>query len=77
MSLNDWVIKQFLKQNIMLKNILKLNGAQQLSKNEQKEVNGGITVACAQAQANGCTPPIAPGVCNPGDFYNRTCRCCQ
>jgi hypothetical protein len=26
----------------MLKNILKLNGAQQLSKNEQKEVNGGI-----------------------------------
>jgi hypothetical protein len=26
----------------MLKNILNLNGAQQLSKNEQKEVNGGI-----------------------------------
>jgi hypothetical protein len=25
----------------MLKNILKLDGAQQLSKNEQKEVNGG------------------------------------
>ena len=25
----------------MLKNILKLNGAQQLSKNEQKSINGG------------------------------------
>ena len=26
----------------MLKNILNLNGAQQLSKNEQKNINGGI-----------------------------------
>lgn len=26
----------------MLKNILKLNGAQQLSKSEQKEITGGI-----------------------------------
>ena len=26
----------------MLKNILKLDGAQQLSKNEQKSINGGI-----------------------------------
>jgi hypothetical protein len=26
----------------MLKNILNLNGAQKLSKNEQKEINGGI-----------------------------------
>jgi hypothetical protein len=40
-SLKDWVINQFLKLNIMLKNILKLNGAQQLSKNDQKSINGG------------------------------------
>jgi hypothetical protein len=31
----------------MLKNILKLDGAQQLSKNEQKEINGGIPEGCA------------------------------
>jgi hypothetical protein len=31
----------------MLKNILKLDGAQQLSKNEQKQVNGGITKRCS------------------------------
>ncbi len=28
----------------MLKNILKLDGTQQLSKNEQKEVNGGLKI---------------------------------
>ena len=28
----------------MLKNILKLDGAQKLSKNEQKTINGGIPV---------------------------------
>ena len=37
---NDWIIKQLLNSNIMLKNILKLNGAQLLSKNEQKSING-------------------------------------
>lgn len=35
----------------MLKNILKLDGAQKLSKNEQKSINGGITEACAGAWA--------------------------
>jgi hypothetical protein len=30
----------------MLKNIIKLDGAQQLSKNEQKEINGGRPVPC-------------------------------
>ncbi len=39
----------------MLKNILKLNGAQQLSKNEQKSINGGLAH---------CPPP--GGVCGPG-----------
>jgi hypothetical protein len=28
----------------MLKNILKLDGAQQLSKNEQKTINGGLKI---------------------------------
>lgn len=37
----------------MLKNILKLDGAQQLSKNEQKTINGGITQACAESML-GC-----------------------
>lgn len=31
----------------MLKNILNLDGAQQLSKNEQKEINGGVPEGCA------------------------------
>jgi soluble P-type ATPase len=39
-SYNDWVINQFLKLCIMLKNILKLEGAQELSKKEQKEIKG-------------------------------------
>ncbi len=40
----------------MLKNILKLDGAQQLSKNEQKSINGGLTVACANAWSHmSCT----------------------
>jgi hypothetical protein len=30
----------------MLENILNLEGAQQLSKNEQKEINGGIPPGC-------------------------------
>ncbi|MES2812951.1 MAG: hypothetical protein V4670_10820 [Bacteroidota bacterium] len=33
----------------MLKNILNLEGAQKLSNNEQKSINGGITQACANA----------------------------
>ena len=33
----------------MLKNILKLNGAQQLSKNEQKSISGGIGGRCVNS----------------------------
>jgi hypothetical protein len=36
-----FTVKLILNFTIMLKNILNLNGAQQLSKNEQKSVNGG------------------------------------
>jgi hypothetical protein len=41
------------KNQIMLKNILNLNGAQELSKEEQKGINGGVTEACAKALAAG------------------------
>jgi hypothetical protein len=46
----------------MLKNILNLKGAQQLSNNEQKEINGGApgngVIICPQC-ADG-TPPAYP-----------------
>jgi hypothetical protein len=38
----------------MLKNILNLNGAQQLSKNEQKSISGGIS--------SGTSAPPPPGL---------------
>ena len=64
----------------MLKNILKLDGAQQLSKNEQKEINGGIPVGCAY-QTWFIPPPSSATACknsNPGGFNysytNGTCR---
>lgn len=33
----------------MLKNILNLDGAQQLTKNEQKSINGGIILPCVDS----------------------------
>ena len=42
----------------MLKNILKLDGAQKLSKNEQKSINGGKIMACAE-----CWHPDRSWVC--------------
>jgi len=44
----------------MLKNILKLDGAQQLSKNEQKEINGGIGEKC-HPTINPCVGVPPPG----------------
>ncbi len=41
----------------MLKNILKLDGAQQLSKNEQKEINGGRPFPCRYDSDCTATPP--------------------
>ena len=62
----------------MLKNILKLNGAQQLSKNEQKSINGGITQACSNALFYGCTPNVTAAVCVAGEgFYSAACKCCN
>jgi hypothetical protein len=37
----------------MLQNILKLKGVQELTKNEQKSINGGITQECANAISTG------------------------
>jgi len=45
----------------MLKSILKLNGAQELKKNEQKSMNGG------KAPAGGC---------DPGTYWHPIERCC-
>jgi hypothetical protein len=40
------VLTKLIKTIIMLKNILKLEGTQKLTKNEQKSVNGGKAPAC-------------------------------
>ncbi len=61
----------------MLKNILNLNGAQEISKNEQKSINGGITKQCADAVANGCVLNITSANCfAQGGVYFSTCKCC-
>jgi hypothetical protein len=38
------VIIKLLKLYIMLKNILKLEGTQKLTKNEQKQIDGGLLI---------------------------------
>jgi hypothetical protein len=53
MSQNDWGITKLIKTIIMLKNILKLKGAQKLSKNEQKSIKGG-NVLCPSSYPLGC-----------------------
>lgn len=51
----------------MKKSILNLAGAQELSKAEQKNINGGLTPACADAVGTGVcrakstfSPPVCP-----------------
>lgn len=51
----------------MLKNILKLDGAQSLSKTEQKTINGGFT------GSNGCTTDADCEL--TGDFCPGLVRC--
>jgi len=61
----------------MKKSILNL-GAQELSKNEQKSVNGGLTRACANARANGCVTTINATNCfSLEGVYNTSCKCCN
>ena len=56
----------------MLKNILNLDGAQKLSNNEQKEINGGITNNCGiggfRSNVNSC-------LCNGGQYDAPTQSC--
>ena len=61
----------------MLKNILNLEGAQQLSNNEQKEINGGLPVECTRNYS--CDYSIrVRSVCESnGGFFNSICRCCE
>jgi hypothetical protein len=47
------VLTKLLNLYIMLKNILKLEGAQKLSKNEQKSINGGLK-DCIDPMTNTC-----------------------
>jgi hypothetical protein len=42
-----------LKNQIMLKNILKLEGAQKLSSSQQKEINGGACIGCGPKKCGG------------------------
>ena len=45
----------------MLKNILNLDGAQELSNGEQKAINGGIPQGCKQAWLNPDGTTCGPG----------------
>ncbi|WP_395058069.1 hypothetical protein [Flavobacterium sp.] len=62
----------------MLKNILKLDGAQKLTNNEQKSINGGMTRACSNAIAAGCVVNVSAAACFAAEgVYNSACKCCN
>lgn len=62
----------------MLKSILNLEGAEQLSSTEQKTIKGGITKQCADAIAAGCVVNVTAADCFAAEgVYNTTCRCCN
>lgn len=59
----------------MLKNILKLDGAQQLSKNDQKNINGGAAKPvnvhyCVDGMTDSCPPKTNPD----GSLMTPTCE---
>lgn len=58
----------------MLKNILNLKGAQEMTKNEQKEINGGLKHTCRGGLW--CT---GDAVCTQGGTVNAICvnQCCE
>ncbi|OXA93484.1 hypothetical protein [Flavobacterium hercynium] len=58
----------------MLKKILELDGTQELTKNEQKFVKGGVTQFCANALANG-EAILKNGPC-PADYPIADGGCC-
>ncbi|MES2862494.1 MAG: hypothetical protein V4666_00095 [Bacteroidota bacterium] len=61
----------------MLKNILNLNGVQQLSKNEQKAIGGG-QYHCTLPPGNVCDYTINAQDCFSlyEGVYNTKCKCC-
>jgi hypothetical protein len=52
----------------MLKNILKLDGAQKLSKNEQKSISGGLVCQTADICISNCRR----SKCN-GSYFDSSC----
>lgn len=64
MSLNDWDNNQNDKTLIMLKRILNLEGADALTRSEQKSINGG-------KQYCDSTLPCPVGYCCVGHVCNR------
>ncbi len=64
----------------MLKNILNLDGAQQLSNDEQKSIKGGLPQYCVQMihidQTCDATMNAATCAANEG-IYVPVCRCCN
>lgn len=64
----------------MLKNILNLEGAQQISNNEQKTITGGLPYYCVQKihLGGGCDAVMDQATCDSnGGFYDSICRCCD
>jgi hypothetical protein len=59
----------------MLKNILKLDGAQELTKNEQKSINGGVTEQCAFDINHGLAIHKGGKPC-PADYPLSSGGCC-
>ncbi|MBP4141382.1 hypothetical protein J3S90_06155 [Flavobacterium sp. P4023] len=53
----------------MLKTILKLQGAQELSKSEAKSINGGVTEECSRAISTGFALFKGGKPC-PLDYYS-------
>jgi hypothetical protein len=62
-SQNDWGIAKLIKTTIMLKNILKLEGTQKLTKNEQKGINGGWVPPTGGSCPNGTCQYFENGPC--------------
>ncbi len=60
----------------MLKNILNLDGAQQLSKNDQKEIIGGVPYSCSTSYEAGCLGMTKTTCINNGGEYYMLCKCC-
>ncbi|MCG2610067.1 hypothetical protein LZZ90_00945 [Flavobacterium sp. SM15] len=64
----------------MLKNILNLEGAQKLTKEAQKTINGGITKECANMWATMFCVPKTTATCPPdldGNPGTPACtKCC-